>query len=106
MRAAESGDARRAECRCGPLSRVAPSVRQRADIGLAGFLYREDRAAVVDYADLVPVFTGDYEFLVRRGAPATARLSAEVFHSLLRPLHSSVWLVLRESAPLRLAGPT
>ena len=55
---------------------------------------------MIDYTDLVPVFTGDLEFLVRRGARTTPRLSSEVFDSLLRPLHSSVWLVLRESCRL------
>ncbi|XP_043206607.1 glutamate receptor-like [Amphibalanus amphitrite] len=67
---------------------------KRADVGLGWFTYREDRAAVVDFADLVPVFTGDLQFLVRRGARTTPRLSSEMFDSLLRPLHSSVWLVL------------
>ena len=59
-------------------------------------LYREDRAQVIDFADLVPVYIGDYEFLVRRGVRTTPQLSAEVFNSLLRPLDTSVWLVLRE----------
>ena len=75
------------------LSRIC---RQRADVLLSWMQYSRERAVVADYVDLVPVFHGDYDLYVSSGERDTLRLTADMVHSLLRPLHADVWLLLCE----------
>lgn len=65
-------------------------------MALSWLQYREDRAAVLDYLDMVPVYYGDYDFYVRAGERDAVLLDGNMFTSLLRPLHAHVWLVLCE----------
>ena len=76
------------------MSRVP--CRQRADVVLSWLFYREDRAAVAEYVDRVPVFTGGYQFYLRADGAETVHLNGSMFASLLWPLHTHVWLTLGE----------
>ena len=64
----------------------------RADVALTWLLFRQDRAAVVDYLDAVPVEQDQYSFYVAQGSGgAMPELTPALFGSLLRPLHVHVW---------------
>ncbi|XP_043245689.1 glutamate receptor ionotropic, kainate 4-like [Amphibalanus amphitrite] len=73
---------------------VGEVVSQRADVALSWLHYRRDRAAVLEYLDMVPVFSASYDFFLRAGERDAPQLSGDVFSSLLRPLHTNVWLLL------------
>ncbi|XP_037089391.1 glutamate receptor ionotropic, kainate 5-like [Pollicipes pollicipes] len=73
---------------------VGELAEKRADVALAAMFYREDRAAVLDYVNMAPVWSGHYEFHMRAGERDTAALSGDMFASLLRPLHQHVWPML------------
>ena len=51
---------------------------------------------MADYLARVPVSSGSLDFYVRAGERDSVQLSGDMFSSLLRPLHSHVWIALSE----------
>ena len=72
-------------------------VYGRADVALTMLSIREDRKAVVDFVDVVPVWESSYNFYVHQGNRGTTHLSAKTFWSLLKPLQWNVWWTLLAS---------
>ena len=66
----------------------------RADVALSWLTYHEDRAAVAEFLDAVPVERADYAFYVARSSETVRQLGSDIFVSLMRPLDASVWWTL------------
>ncbi|KAF0297698.1 Glutamate receptor 1 [Amphibalanus amphitrite] len=64
----------------------------RADVAVTAIYLRQDRASVIDYLDSVAVARSYSTFYVRAGKDeGLPPVTAELFGSLLQPLHGSVW---------------
>ncbi|XP_043209643.1 glutamate receptor 1-like [Amphibalanus amphitrite] len=63
----------------------------RADVALTWLFVKRDRAAVIDYIDAVSVSESTTAFYTYHGSAAMPALSAQMFGSLMRPLHVDVW---------------
>ena len=66
----------------------------RADLALTWLWMRRDRLEVVDYLDAVPVEEDINAFYIRKDMGNDLSLTADMFGSLLKPLHMNVWWAL------------
>ena len=66
----------------------------RADVALTWILFREDRAAVVDYLDDVPVQDSQYTFYLQQASGEVPRITPAIYNALWEPLHLDVWWML------------
>ena len=65
-------------------------------MALSWWYYSPQRAHIADFIDMVPITRGEFDFYVRSGKRDTLRLTTDMVHSLLLPLHTDVWLLLCE----------
>ena len=76
------------------LGMVGELAYGRADVALTWILFREDRAAVVDYLDGVPVQENQYTFYLRQGSGEAPPITPAMYNALWEPLHQYVWWTL------------
>ena len=65
----------------------------RADVALTWLRYTKPRSAVIDYIDAIPIDKSEDTFYLSKNVDE-AGLTGDMFNSLLKPLHTHVWLVL------------
>ena len=73
---------------------VGELVYGRADVALTWLLYTRNRATAIDYLDAVSMSESALAFYTYRDLEEMPSPSADMFNSLLRPLHGDVWWTL------------